>query len=50
MPAEAPGQIGAFTGYRIVQAYMQKHPEVTLEKLLNMRDVMGIFNEARYRP
>lgn len=50
MPAEAPGQIGAFTGYRIVQAYMKKHPEVTLEKLLNMQQIMSIFNEARYRP
>lgn len=50
MPAEVPGQIGAFTGYRIVQTYMKKHPEVTLEKLLNMQNVMSIFNEARYRP
>lgn len=50
MPAEVPGQIGAFTGYRIVQTYMKKHPEVTLEKLLNMQNVIGIFNEARYRP
>lgn len=49
MPAEAPGQIGAFTGYRIVQSYIKKHPEVTLEKLLNMQ-AMDIFNGARYRP
>lgn len=49
MPGEAPGQIAAFTGYRIVQRYMQKHPEVTLEKLMDM-PVMTVFNGAKYRP
>ncbi|AWO01879.1 hypothetical protein DLD77_09315 [Chitinophaga alhagiae] len=50
LPAEAPGQVGAFAGYRIVQAFMKKHPDVTLEKLMNMRDATAIFNGAKYRP
>lgn len=50
LPAEVPGQIGAFTGYRIVKKFMEKHPDVTLEKLLGTKDVMSIFNEAKYRP
>lgn len=50
MPGEVPGQVGIFTGYRIVQKYMEKHPDVTLEKLLGTKDVMQIFNEAKYRP
>jgi hypothetical protein len=50
LPGEVPGQIGAFTGYRIVKKFMEKHPDVTLEKLLGTKDVMQIFNEAKYRP
>lgn len=50
LPAEAPGQIGVFTGYRIVKKFVEKHPDVTLEKLLETKDVMRIFNEAKYRP
>lgn len=50
MPAGAPGQIGAYTGYRIVQAYMRKNPEVTLEQLMATKDAMTIFNKAKYRP
>ena len=50
LPGEAPGQIGAFVGYRIVQAFMKKHREFTLEKLVNTHQVMDIFNEAKYRP
>lgn len=50
LPGEAPGQIGAFVGYRIVQAFMKKHPEFTLEKLVNTQQVTAIFNEAKYRP
>ncbi|RPE14004.1 hypothetical protein EGT74_10980 [Chitinophaga lutea] len=50
LPGEAPGQIGAFVGYRIVQAFMKKHTDFTLEKLVNTQQVMSLFNEARYRP
>lgn len=50
LPGEAPGQIGAFTGYRIVSKFMEKHPDETLEKLLSRKDVMSILNEAKYRP
>lgn len=50
MPAEAPGKVGAFTGYRIVRAFMQRHQEYTLEKLMNTQDAMLIFNGAKYRP
>ncbi|MGE7777426.1 hypothetical protein ACQKLP_22095 [Chitinophaga sp. NPDC101104] len=50
MPAEAPGKIGAFTGYRIVRAFMERHPEYTLEKLMGTQDAMLIFNGAKYRP
>ena len=50
MPSEAPGKIGAYTGYKIVQAFMERHEDYTLEKLMNTQDAMLIFNGARYRP
>jgi hypothetical protein len=50
LPGEAPGQIGAFVGYRIVRAYVKRHPDATLEKLMDMKEVTGLFNEAKYRP
>ena len=50
LPKEVPGQIGAFVGYRIVQQFMKKHPDMTLEKLVNTQNVLGIFNETKYRP
>lgn len=50
MPAGAPGQIGAFLGYRIVQSYLSRNPNVTLEQLMSEKDAMAIFNHAKYRP
>lgn len=49
MPPGAPGQIAAFTGYRIVQKYMEKNPEVTLEKLMSTPG-KTVLNGAKYRP
>jgi hypothetical protein len=50
MPEDAPGRIGPFIGWRIVKAYMEHHPEVTLQKLMEEKDAMKIFSQAKYRP
>ncbi|SHL00717.1 hypothetical protein SAMN05444266_101884 [Chitinophaga jiangningensis] len=50
MPEGSPGKIGNFVGLQIVNKYMDKHPEMSLQQLLEMKDVMEIFNEAKYRP
>lgn len=50
MPAGAPGRIGYFVGLQIVKKYMEKHPEVTLQQLMENKDLAGIFNESKYRP
>ncbi|MGX5818528.1 gliding motility lipoprotein GldB [Chitinophaga lutea] len=51
MPREAPGQIGAFVGYRIIQTLAEKHPEYTLEKLVSGRDnAIDLFNKSKYKP
>lgn len=50
MPPGSPGKIGAYVGSRIVSSYMDKHPDVSLEQLMENKDVLQIFNESKYRP
>jgi len=45
-----PGRIGRWVGYRIVQEYMQKNPEITLSELMANADAQQIFNDSKYRP
>jgi hypothetical protein len=49
-PKESPANIGQWIGYKIVSAYMQQHPEVTLNDLLNDTDYKKILNESGYKP
>ena len=50
MPEEAPGRTGAFIGWKIVQNYMERHPELTIQDLLELKDAQVILSESRYRP
>ncbi len=43
-------RLGQFIGWRIVAQYMDKHPEVTLDALVEMRDYQKIFKDSGYRP
>ena len=45
----APGNIGAFAGWQIVKAYMQKNAAISLQQLFNT-DSEIIFQEAKYKP
>ena len=46
---ESAPKLGIWTGWQIVRAYMNKHPEVTLPKLMAETDAQKILNESRYR-
>jgi hypothetical protein len=51
MPPESPGNIGTWIGWRIIQEYMDHHPEKTLPDLLNeMLDSQAFLRESGYRP
>ena len=50
MPSEAPGQTGNFIGYKIVQKYMERNPELSLQNLLDELDAEKILKESKYRP
>jgi hypothetical protein len=47
---KCPGRIGQWVGWRIVQKYMETHPDVTLQQLMDMQDAQKLFKESRYKP
>lgn len=45
----SPGYIALFTGKRIVETYMEKNPETTLQQLIAL-DARKLFEGAKYKP
>ncbi len=50
MPADSPGRVGNWLGYKIVRAYMKKYPSTTMEQLLNLHDAQKILDSSKYKP
>ena len=49
MTEASPGNIGQWIGWRIVQEYEKKHPDLSLQQILDA-SAKTIFEEAKYRP
>ena len=47
---EAPGEIGNWVGWQIVKAYIKRHPNTSLDELLNFRDAQKFLEAAKYKP
>lgn len=47
---ESAPRLGDFVGMRIIESYMQRHPDVTLRQLMRDQDAHAIFNKAAYKP
>jgi hypothetical protein len=47
---ESAPRLGVFTGWKIVAAFMKRHPEVSLEELVSRTDYESILRESKYRP
>ncbi len=47
---EAPGEIGNWLGWQIVKSYMKRHPETTMDQLLNFSDAQKFLEAAKYKP
>jgi hypothetical protein len=47
---ESPGRAGIWIGFRIVESYMMKNPDVSLSDLMNDTNIQGILEKARYNP
>lgn len=50
MPLEAPGRIANYMGWQIVEAYMDKNPEVSIENLVMDSDAQRILDKSKYKP
>ncbi|MEN0004832.1 MAG: hypothetical protein AAF798_11835 [Bacteroidota bacterium] len=50
MPDEAPGRTGNWLGWQVVEAYMKRHPELSLNDLIAINDAQMILDDARYKP
>jgi hypothetical protein len=50
VPPNTPPLLGKYIGWQVVKAYMAKHPELSLEYLMNKTDAEEILREAKYKP
>lgn len=47
---KCPGRIGQWVGWRIVNKYMESHPDITLPQLMNTANAQQLFKESHYKP
>lgn len=50
MPAEAPGRTANYMGLKIVEAFMQRYPDLSLQDLISLEDAQYILEQSRYKP
>ncbi len=50
MPRKSPGRTGNYLGYRILETYMNKHPELDLETMLEDYDSQKILEKSKFKP
>ena len=48
LPQESPSRAGIFMGWKLVKQYMSKHPETSLDELLELKDYNRIL--SAYKP
>ena len=47
---ESPGRAAVWIGFRIVESYMDKNSDISLDELMNNTDVQNILEKAKYSP
>lgn len=47
---DSPGRLGTWTGWRIIESYMNNNPEVTMQELINQQDAQMILSKSNYKP
>lgn len=50
MERDSPGRAGIFIGYKIVKAYMNRNPEISINDLMTTTDFTSIFKDSKYNP
>ena len=47
---ESPGRAVVWLGYRIVNSFIKKNPNISFQRMMSIRDYQKIFNQSKYRP
>jgi len=50
MPPEAPGRTANWVGWKIVEAYMKRMPNMTMQQLVDQKDAQMILDKSKYKP
>lgn len=50
MPQEAPGRTANYVGYKIVQQYMLRNPNLSIKDLMLRGDAQQILDRSKYKP
>lgn len=50
MPTDAPGRTGNYIGLQIVNAYMKRNPNVSMEELIGFNDAQKLMELSKYKP
>lgn len=50
MPMEAPGNTGSYVGMKIIDAFMKRNPNYTMEQMLQLTDAQKILKLSKYKP
>jgi len=50
MPPEAPGRTANWVGYKIVEAFMKRNPEISPAELIKIDKAQRILDESKYKP
>jgi uncharacterized protein YjaZ len=47
---ESPGRAAIWIGYKIVESYMTKNRDISLDEMMKNTDVQAILDKAKYNP
>lgn len=46
----APGRLGQYLGWKIINAYMKNNPDITLDYMMQNIDAQDILNKSQFKP
>ncbi len=50
MPSEAPGRTGNYMGWKIVETFMERNPNMSLTELINFADAQRLLDISKFKP
>jgi len=50
LPADAPGKVGVWLGFRIISAYMKQNPDTGWQELMENTDYNDILIRSKFKP